>query len=60
MAITIDPLSHPNTSVKFVGETQMFISNNLFIWRQDAIFLEVEVYILFLPYAPEESLMVTE
>lgn len=60
MASTIDPLSHQNTTVKSRGETQLFISNTLFIWKRDAIFLEVEVYILLLPHVLEELLMVTE
>lgn len=61
MAVTVVALlSHHNTSVKFMGETQMFISNNLFIWKSDTTFLEVEVYTLLSPDTLEKSLMVTE
>lgn len=56
-------LSHQNISVTFMGEMQMFTSNNLFIWKHGIIFPDAKSrrlsLTLFLLQTSEKALMVT-
>lgn len=58
MSVTIEPLSHQTISVKFMGEMQMCMSNNLFIWKHCILFPKSTSLCFILLQAPEKALKV--